>query len=104
MVSLTDRAAQRINGLTENKPDCGLRIKIVGGGCSGLTYKMEVDSQRENDKVFTHNGAKIFIDRKSYLYLINTTLDYKDDLMSSTFVFTNPNAKRSCGCGSSFTV
>lgn len=104
MIHLTDRAAQRINGLVENKAGFGLRVKIVGGGCSGLTYKMEIDSPREHDKVFEHNNAKIFIDRKSFLYLNNTTLDFKDDLMSSGFVFANPNAKRSCGCGSSFTV
>lgn len=104
MIHISDRAAQRINGLVESKPDHGLRVKVVGGGCSGLTYKMEIDLPKDHDKIFENNGAKVFVDRKSFLYLVNTTLDYQDDLMSSGFVFGNPNAKRSCGCGSSFTV
>lgn len=104
MIHISDRAAQRINGLVETRPGVGLRIKVVGGGCSGLTYKMDLDEPTERDKVFEHNGAKVVVDKKSYLYLVNTMLDFKDDLMSAGFIITNPNAKRTCGCGSSFTV
>lgn len=104
MVYISDRAAQRINGLVETRPGFALRIKVVGGGCSGLTYKMDLDEPKETDKVFEHNGAKIVVDRKSFLYLNKTMVDFKDDLMAAGFVITNPNAKRTCGCGSSFTV
>ena len=77
---------------------------MVGGGCSGLTYKMDVDQPREGDKVFEHDGARLVIDRKSFLYLKGTELDYKEELMASGFNLRNPNVKRTCGCGSSFVV
>ncbi len=105
-IGMTDQAAQKIQALVSEKglPDGGLRVKVVGGGCSGLTYKMDLDQVRDGDKVFEHAGAKLVVDRKSFLYLNGTILDYTDELMSSGFNLQNPNVKRSCGCGSSFGV
>jgi iron-sulfur cluster assembly protein len=106
MIEMTDQAAAKIQRLAAEKglTDAGLRVKVVGGGCSGLTYKMDLDQVRQGDKVFEHGGAKLVVDRKSFLYLNGTILDYQDGLMSSGFHLQNPNVKRSCGCGSSFVV
>ena len=106
MIEMTDQAAARIETLVADKGQAGvgLRVKVVGGGCSGLTYKMDLDEIRQGDKVFEHAGAKLVVDRKSFLYLNGTVLDYQDGLMSSGFNLQNPNVKRSCGCGSSFVV
>ena len=105
-IGLTDQAAKKIQALVAEKgiADGGLRVKVVGGGCSGLTYKMDLDQVREGDKVFEHGGARLVVDRKSFLYLNGTILDYKEELMSSGFNLQNPNVKRTCGCGSSFGV
>ena len=105
-IGITDQAAQKIQALvTERRIEQGgLRVKVVGGGCSGLTYKMDVDQQRDGDRIFEHAGAKLLVDRKSFLYLNGTVLDFKDELMSSGFNLQNPNVKRTCGCGSSFVV
>jgi iron-sulfur cluster assembly accessory protein len=106
MIELTDQAAEKINELVASKAagGSGLRVKVIGGGCSGLTYKMDLDQARDGDKVFEHQGAKLIVDRKSFLYLNGTILDYADGLMSSGFNLQNPNVKRTCGCGSSFVV
>jgi len=106
MISMTDQAARKIQALIAERglPGSGLRVKVVGGGCSGLTYKMDVDQPRDGDKVFEHDGAKLVVDRKSFLYLKGTELDYKEELMASGFNLRNPNVKRTCGCGSSFVV
>jgi iron-sulfur cluster assembly protein len=107
MIEMTDQAAEKIQSLVTQKglpPEAGLRVKVVGGGCSGLSYKMDLDQPRQGDKVFEHKGAKIVVDRKSFLYLNGTMLEYTEELMSSGFNLTNPNVKRSCGCGSSFAV
>ena len=82
----------------------GLRVKVVGGGCSGLQYKVDFDVPKATDKIFERDGAKVLVDMKSLLYLTGTELDYKDELMQSGFVFQNPNVKKACGCGASFTV
>ena len=105
-IEITDQAAQKINALVAQKgsENAALRVKVVGGGCSGLTYKMDLDVPRDGDRVFEHEGAKIVVDRKSFLYLKGTELDYKEELMASGFNLRNPNVKRSCGCGSSFVV
>jgi len=105
-VSITERAAERIKELlaAEEKEGQGLRLKIVGGGCSGLQYKLDIDQQKSGDRVFEKAGAKVLVDMKSLLYLSGTELDYKEGLMESGFVFQNPNVKASCGCGTSFTV
>jgi len=105
-VSLTERAVVRIKELiaAEQRDGQGLRVKVVGGGCSGLQYKVDFDAPKSTDKVFERDGAKVLVDMKSLLYLTGTELDYKDELMQSGFVFQNPNVKQSCGCGASFTV
>jgi iron-sulfur cluster assembly protein len=105
-VTLTDRAAARIKELIagDNREGQGLRVKVVGGGCSGLQYKVDFDVPKATDKIFERDGAKLLVDMKSLLYLTGTELDYKDELMQSGFVFQNPNVKKSCGCGASFAV
>ncbi len=109
MIHLTEKAAEKIRQLMGKEGvsagSGGLRVGVQGGGCSGLTYAMRLESQaRDRDKVFEEYGARLFVDPKSYLYLNNTTLDYHEDLMKQGFVFQNPQASRSCGCGSSFTA
>lgn len=108
-IHLTERAAQKIRTLLEKEgvsPEVGgLRVGVQGGGCSGLSYAMRLDTQpRDRDKIFEEHGARIFVDPKSFLYLNGTTLEYEDTLMRQGFVFQNPNAARNCGCGSSFTA
>ena len=105
-VSVTEQAAAKIKEMiaAENKEGQGLRMKVVGGGCSGLQYKIDFDLPKVTDKVFEKDGAKVLVDMKSLLYLSGTELDYKEELMQSGFVFQNPNVKKSCGCGASFTV
>jgi iron-sulfur cluster assembly protein len=104
MVSLSDNAVVKIKQLTAEKPDAGLRVKVVGGGCSGLQYRMELDSAQERDKIFERDGARLIVDKKSFLYLNGSQLDYAEELMASGFRLVNPNVKRSCGCGESFVV
>jgi iron-sulfur cluster assembly protein len=103
-VTLSDSAVSKIRQLTSEKPDSGLRVKVVGGGCSGLQYRMEIDAAKERDKVFERDGARLIVDKKSFLYVNGSELDYADELMSAGFRLVNPNAKRSCGCGESFVV
>jgi iron-sulfur cluster assembly protein len=105
-VSITESAAEKIKQILarENKPAQGLRLKVVGGGCSGLQNKMDFDDAKPSDRVFEKDGAKVIVDLKSLLYLNGTELDYKETLMQSGFVLQNPNVKRTCGCGASFTV
>lgn len=106
-ISLSANAAAKIRSLlahSGDKPATGLRVKVVGGGCSGLQYKMDLDVERPGDKVFGAPDAHILVDRKSFLYLNGTELDYNEGLMQSGFTLQNPNVKRSCGCGASFTV
>jgi iron-sulfur cluster assembly protein len=106
-VQITEVAAKRIlllmskQGLGEG----GLRVGVKGGGCSGLSYVFSWEKEaRPGDEVFEGHGAKIFVDKKSYLFLKGTVLDYDTSLMSKGFVLSNPNAKGSCGCGTSFGV
>ena len=106
-VHVSERAARKILALLakEGVPadQGGLRVGVQGGGCSGLSYAMRLDTKaRDRDKVFEEFGARIFVDPKSFLYLNGTTLDYDTALLSTGFVFHNPNAKSTCGCGSSF--
>jgi iron-sulfur cluster assembly protein len=108
-IRVTERAAQKIRALLEKDgvplDQGGLRVGVQGGGCSGLSYAMRLDTQsRDRDKIFEEFGARIFVDPKSLLYLAGTVLEYEETLMRQGFVFQNPNAARSCGCGSSFTA
>jgi iron-sulfur cluster assembly protein len=91
-------------GLAED-PSYFLRVGVVGGGCSGLSYKMDFDNeQKPMDQSFEDKGIKIVTDLKSFLYLVNTELEFSDGLNGKGFYFNNPNASRSCGCGESFAV
>jgi iron-sulfur cluster assembly protein len=109
VVHLTERAAKKILVLLAKEgvsPESGgLRVGVQGGGCSGLSYAMRLDTQaRDRDRIFEEFGARLFVDPKSLLYLNGTTLEYEETLMRQGFVFQNPNATRNCGCGSSFTA
>jgi iron-sulfur cluster assembly protein len=80
-------------------------VKVVGGGCSGMSYKLDFDTNiKSDDKVFENHGVKVVTDPKSYLHLIGTQLEFEGGLNGKGFIFNNPNAKKSCGCGSSFAV
>ncbi len=103
-IDLTDGAVFRILNLTMGEVDKGLRVKVVGGGCSGLQYKMDIDDPKKGDKVFERDGARVVVDRKSFLYLNGTVLDFEDSLMKTGFTLNNPNVSRTCGCGQSFSV
>src|SRR5487761_1330143 len=104
MVTLSDNAVVKIKQLTAEKPDAGLRVKVVGGGCSGLQYRMELDDAKERDKVFEREGARLIVDKKSFLYLNGSELDYGEELMSAGFRVVNHIARRTCGCWASFVV
>ena len=108
MITVTERAKDKALILMEeeHKPAGSfIRVGVEGGGCSGLTYKLEFDSQmRPDDKIFEDKGMKIVCDKKSFLYLIGTELDFTDGLNGKGFQFNNPNASRTCGCGESFSV
>ena len=106
-IGVSEKAAGKIRDILrkEGATDGGLRIGVKGGGCSGLSYVMQFETEkRSGDKIFEENGVKLFVDLKSYLYLNGTTLDWEDTLIEQRFAFVNPNASRSCGCGSSFAV
>lgn len=107
MITVTDKAAAELKRrlASQGLERAGIRLGVKGGGCSGMEYVMRVDEQPgERDREFDCNGVRLFVDWKSYLYLDGLTLDYNDDLMESRFIFDNPNATRSCGCGTSFAV
>ena len=81
-----------------------VRVGVKSGGCSGLSYELKFDSNQLIDRLFEDNGVKILVDKKSLLYLVGTTLDYSGGLNGKGFVFNNPNANRTCGCGESFSL
>jgi iron-sulfur cluster assembly protein len=106
-ITISKEAADHVRHFAEKagKPDANLRVGVKGGGCSGLTYVLDlVDEPKEGDKVIEEHGLKLFVDRKSYVFLAGTTLDYSGGLNGKGFVFQNPNAKTTCGCGTSFSV
>ena len=106
-VGIDDSAVVRLKALLEQRqtPQAGLRIAIRGGGCSGLAYHLEwAEGAKERDKVFEREGVRVFIDPKSYLYLMGTELIFEETLMASGFKLRNPNEKAACGCGESFSV
>lgn len=106
-ITITKAAADHVRGFTAKagKPNSNLRVAVKGGGCSGLTYDLEiVEGPGENDKIINENGVELYIDKKSYVFLAGTELDYSGGLNGKGFVFNNPNAKTTCGCGTSFSV
>ncbi len=108
MITVSDRAKEHALELIKNesRPDNSfIRVGVEGGGCSGLSYKLEFDNQlKEGDQTFEDKGIKVVVDKKSFLYLVGTELDYTGGLNGKGFVFINPNASRTCGCGESFSV
>lgn len=109
MIQVTDKAVLEIKRIQASDPTATgamLRVMVVGGGCSGMSYKLGFDNQpaTPQDKVFEKDGVKIVCDSKSFLYLSGTMLDFSDGLNGTGFVFDNPNAKRTCGCGTSFSA
>lgn len=107
IVNITEKALEQIKNIKENEnkgDQYGLRLAVTGGGCSGFSYKMEFDQQKEKDNVIEYGDVKVLVDPKSAIYLKGITLDYKDGLSGKGFSFDNPNAKNTCGCGESFSV
>ncbi len=106
---VTERAIQHIREAMAKEnispEDGGLRLGVIGGGCSGLSYSIKFDTRpRERDRIFAFDGIRVFVDPKSFLYLHGATLDYEETLMRQGFKFINPNSTRSCSCGSSFSL
>ena len=109
MIKVSEIAKSKITQLMSeggfNVAEDFVRVGVESGGCSGLSYKLDFDkSQGENDKMFEDNQVKIIVDKKSFLYLIGTTLEYSGGLSGKGFIFNNPNAERTCGCGESFSL
>jgi iron-sulfur cluster assembly protein len=108
-ISVTEKAIKEIKRIQASDPATNgghLRVQVVGGGCSGMSYKLGFDKEPTgaSDKVFEHGGVKIVVDAKSFLFLNGTELDFSDGLNGTGFTFKNPNAKRTCGCGTSFSA
>ena len=104
MITLSESAAKKLAALLEDKKETGVRAAVRGGGCSGFTYKLDFDNQNTEDRVITDQGIEIYVDTKSFLYLMGTQIDFVDELNQAGFKFVNPNAKRTCGCGESFSI
>ena len=107
MITITDSAIDKIRDILaeENNPKIKLRVFVQGGGCSGFSYGFTLDEdQNEDDFEFDHNGVQVLVDSMSAQYLQGATINYKDELMGSSFVIDNPNATTTCGCGSSFSI
>lgn len=107
-ITVTDKALARIRAVIAAEGiarEGGLRLGVQGGGCSGLSYSVQFESgPQERDRIFKFGDVRIFVDPKSFIYLAGMTLDYEESLMKTGFVFQNPNAAKSCGCGSSFSA
>ncbi len=105
-VSITPLASEEVKKLIaqENKSGVGLRLGVKGGGCSGLSYDLGFSPQEESDTVIKHAGFQVFMDPKSLIYLKGMQLDFQGGLQGKGFVFVNPNAKSTCGCGESFSL
>lgn len=108
MIKVSDNAKSEALKLMEahhSGKDAFIRVGVKGGGCSGLMYNLDFDTElKEDDKEIINNGVKIVVDKKSFLYLIGTELDFSGGLNGKGFVFKNPNASRTCGCGESFSI
>ena len=108
MIKITNIAKEKLFSLIKDSglhDDVFVRVGVESGGCSGLSYKLDFDEQKtETDKIIEDNGVKILVDTKSYLYLVGTTLNYSGGLNGKGFIFENPNANRTCGCGESFSL
>ena len=106
-IGITDAAKNELEKIKdiENIPkEHGLRVAVKGGGCSGLTYNLSFDEEKEGDTTVDLTGFKVFVDGKSLFYLMGTELDFSSGLNGTGFVFNNPNANKTCGCGESFGI
>ena len=106
-VEITEKAAEKIRyfAIKDGIEEVGVRVAVKGGGCSGLTYDLKITGEHtDTDKVVEQYGVKVIVDKKSYIYLVGTELDFSDGLNGKGFTFQNPNAKKACGCGTSFSV
>ena len=106
-ISIDKEAAKHVRVFAQQsgKPESNLRVAVKGGGCAGMTYVLDlVDSPKDDDKVIEEHGLRLYVDRKSYIFLAGTILEYSGGLNGKGFVFNNPNAKTTCGCGTSFSV
>jgi len=108
-ISLSETAAKEVQHIIDQQEldatKMRLRVGVKGGGCSGFSYILDLtETQRDNDEIFEDHGVKIVCDPKSYLYLNGASIDFKDEVMGRGFVFNNPNANSTCGCGSSFSA
>ena len=107
-VAISEKAAEKIKYFADKdgiKGDVGVRVAVKGGGCSGLTYDLIItDEELPTDKIVEQHGVKVMVDKKSYIYLVGTELEFSDGLNGKGFLFSNPNAKKTCGCGTSFSV
>lgn len=105
-ITLTERAAKRINEIVSGSPDkSALRISVLGGGCSGFQYEFDLDGTRnEDDLEISRDGASVLIDSISLVYVLGSEIDFVDDLIGAQFQINNPNATASCGCGTSFSI
>ncbi len=107
MITVTTQAAVKIKDIKASQSaseDTALRVRVVGGGCSGFQYQLVFDNTQPGDQVFESDGVKVIVDPKSFLYLNGTEIDYVDGLTGAGFTMKNPNAKGGCGCGQSFTA
>ncbi|MFG1493202.1 HesB/IscA family protein [Halobacteriovorax sp. GFR7] len=108
LLNVTPKAVAQIKNIFTSEDrstqDFGLRLGVIGGGCSGLSYNIDFDAPKDSDNIIELDGIKILVDPKSSIYLSGITLDFKDGLNGKGFVFENPNAKNTCGCGESFSV
>ena len=107
IVQITKGAVSQIENIFKKEApaaDKGLRLAVIGGGCSGLQYKIEISDKKEKDNIVNLGDINVFIDPKSTIYLKDVVLDFQDGLNGKGFVFTNPNATNTCGCGESFSV
>ncbi len=106
-INIDKEAAEHVRVFAQQsgKPEASLRVGVKGGGCAGMTYILDlVDAPQEDDKVIQEHGMELYVDRKSYIFLAGTILEYSGGLNGKGFVFNNPNAKTTCGCGTSFSV
>ena len=106
-IQITEKAAGKVKQFAEakNMSSFGLKVAVKGGGCSGLTYVLEiVDGPEDDDKVIDTSGVEVYVPKKAFVFLAGTVLDFSDGLNGKGFEFTNPNAKSTCGCGTSFSV
>ena len=104
MLQITDSAKEYLTSMTESERKRFAHLSVLGGGCSGFQYNIELDIKHEDDLILEKEGNKVFIDSTSLPFLSNATIDFSDELIGARFIIDNPNASSSCGCGTSFSI